>query len=499
MNGRLGLSEQLSTEKEERHLIGALSWKHGSYHFRSSSTDLNFHALLNPFKLIYDGLVMGMSINDVYASLGNELKYYPLRTTEPIPQMLPKAVSELLAQIGSKNLEKIVGLSADPSTTLIATYITKISGLIIMSKTPDIGPIPVLWKTTISKPTDSPTTRKPISETNHFDELTIRLQKQLNQLESSSLYEYLGIKKGCGTKELDKFFYSIVGSHHPDRIKTSDAKTKQLANQVFIKLREVYKKTRLLEEQTSSSSSSSINRPQITPLPTRKTHRRPPTRPNVSRNRTTRRKSIRQKTPSVSPQNSSTLPKTLTSDPQIKDPSTSVQTQRPISSQATSSSASLKSSRNRRLAAARTRNKQASMPVEQLILNAARVMKTGSHEKAYKLMKMARHRGGKGFKIEAYSAILDFYTQNATADEALERLKNTEKLAESNSEKAELEVFIGHIFRIEKREGVEKHYQRACQLDPKNPVASRWARQYAKTKPSEPSSFLGRFFQNKKK
>ncbi|MFB6264062.1 MAG: DnaJ domain-containing protein [Bradymonadaceae bacterium] len=80
------------------------------------------------------------------------------------------------------------------------------------------------------------------------EELRERLRERKWKLKEMSVYEVFGVSEGCGEEAIRQKYYDFVHKYHPDtyRIELTD-ETQQLAEEVFLGLKKVYRKILELE------------------------------------------------------------------------------------------------------------------------------------------------------------------------------------------------------------------------------------------------------------
>ena len=438
-------------------LKATLRWTTGSYFFEqkekqqlllSSGHVTPIYSLLT---IIEQGVRLGTNANHAYSHMSTLLSHYPVQTTLQISRENAKPIQWFIDQLSyGISFQKMVEKQADPLAILFAAYLAKVAGFVVWLEKPYHPPIHVKWRSKLKKesfmanhpPKKRPKVSRPkTSLPKRFRPKTpVKKDPQKQKLDART--KLMNLLSAFETQTLHDFL----------KLK-ADSSTELFDRSFYSILGEIHP-DRFVNESSEVRSLSDVLYRKIR---------------NSHHEFLTKRKT------------------------QAHDKAESVQqTQIPQKLP--------QSSTQSRIRQRVETNKE--IPVEQLLLRAGRLLTAGSQIKAHHLVELARKKGAKGCKLETYSAILDYYVEHASAEEAIKRLKQAKELAKSPHQSAEIELFLGHIFRLEKRTGAQKHYQNAITYDPENNVALRWLREYAKRsriENSETRGFLERLFGGKLK
>jgi CheY-like chemotaxis protein len=507
-----------TTTADVARLISTFAWKNGQYVLAPLEPGVSgFTIMGNPLEIIHRGIRETMSLNDIAMALGNEMKRYPVLTSQLSSIAGNAALSaarQLLVPLrGDVTLEQAIGgAGAATEAFLEAVYFGLVSGIVIFRTRPSTRSVNIRFveqrvsafrgvrpvsaesrtPTLVSTPTPtaaanvsgrppSPDAPPPVAAATPaapvVDERLIisELQRRLDALQTLAPYGGFSLVVGCGPDRVTDRFYELVREYHPDRFATASPGVRSLAEKVFVRIRESQNELLAAERGQTVAAKGRPNVEQVAvpsgggfgaSAPVTGT-RVPIVSSAAAIEDTAKRVSDVMER----------LRKRQTTGPGNVVPST-------VPGQLGQGAATSTTPAPARSPLLNARATQQIAP-DQLLRQAGRSLEQGANDKAYEYVQMAKSRGLTGSLIDAYEKYALYALERLSATDAEKWMERCLKVAEGPVQITQIETFWGHICRL--REDYEQalpHYEAAVVADKSNAEAERWVR-FIKSKQSK--------------
>ena len=238
-------------------LVSAWAWEGGEFEFRAKKSVSG--SPVSTYRVIVRGLTVHRTQRQLMNGLMSRMAAYPVVTDlwEKRREHIDwEILGRLLAECdGGSDLESVLShFSSDINDAFRAVALARDTDLVVFRGEPTEGRVDVQYDheagAATSEPSEVTTKSERATADSEREELEEELRVFLQSMDAMSNHEIFGVWEGCGRELVKETYYRMVKEHHPDVYGGNvSADIRQMAQQIFINIRNAYSELLKVEDE----------------------------------------------------------------------------------------------------------------------------------------------------------------------------------------------------------------------------------------------------------